>query len=271
MSQHNFRSRPLTQATFAEVNPEKAIAFYKDRFADASDFTFVFVGNIDTTAIKPLVERYIASLPATHRKESWRDIGMDYPTGVIHRDVHKGSDQKSQTQIVFSGAFDYTRRDVYRLAALVDVLQIRLRDRLREELGGTYGVGVSADPTPYPRQRYAISVGFGSSPDRVEELTRAAFAEIDSLKKYGPTSADIEKVKEIELRERESAMRQNGSWLSLISSYLRNGWDLGEILAYGEQVEKLDASEIRDAARKYLDESNYVSVSLYPAAPTTGS
>jgi zinc protease len=105
----------------------------------------------------------------------------------------------------------------------------------------------------------------------VEELTRAAFAEIDSLKKYGPTSADIEKVKEIELRERESAMRQNGSWLSLISSYLRNGWDLGEILAYGEQVEKLDASEIRDAARKYLDESNYVSVSLYPAAPTTGS
>jgi zinc protease len=153
----------------------------------------------------------------------------------------------------------------------VDVLQIRLRDRLREQLGGTYGVGVSANPTPYPRERYAISVGFGSAPDRVDELTRAAFAESDSLKQYGPTEADIEKVKEIEIRERESAMRQNGSWLALLSTYLHNGWDPRDILTYDEQVRKLKASDIRDAARKYLDEKNYVSVSLYPAVQTTGS
>jgi zinc protease len=153
----------------------------------------------------------------------------------------------------------------------VDVLQIRLRDRLREQLGGTYGVSVGADPTPYPRQRYAVSVGFGSAPDRVDELTRAAFAEIDSLKKYGPTKTDIEKVKEIEIRELERGLRENRSWLSLLTTYLQNGWDPRDILAYGEQVKKLEASDIRDAARKYLDERNYVSVSLYPAASTSGS
>jgi zinc protease len=153
----------------------------------------------------------------------------------------------------------------------VDVLQIRLRDRLREQLGGTYGVGVSANPTPYPRERYAVAVGFGSAPDRVDELTRAAFAEIDSLKKYGPTKADMEKVKEIEIRERESAMRENGSWLALLSTYVQNGWDPRDILAYAEQVKKLQPSDIRDAARKYLDERNYVAVSLYPAARTAGS
>jgi zinc protease len=105
----------------------------------------------------------------------------------------------------------------------------------------------------------------------VDELTRATFAEIDSLKKYGPTKADIEKVKEIELRERESAMRENASWLSLLSSYVHNGWELRDIQAYGESVRSLRASDVRDAARKYLDEKNYVSVSLYPAERANGS
>jgi zinc protease len=271
LSRHHPRAEPLTSATFDKMNLQESLDFYRDRFADASDFTFVFVGNIDTTTVRPLVERYIASLPSTHRKESWRDIGMDYPTGVIRRDVRKGSDDKSQTQIVFTGPFDYSRRDVYLLSALVDVLQIRLRDRLREELGGTYGVGVSANPTPYPRERYAIAVGFGSAPDRVDELTRAAFAEIDSLKRYGPTDVDIEKVKEIELRERETGLRQNASWLSLLSSYIHNGWELAGILTYDDYVRKLKASDIRDAARKYLDEKNYVAVSLYPAERANGS
>ncbi len=271
LARHHPRAEPITSATFDDMNLDESLDFYRDRFADASDFTFVFVGNIDTTALKPLVERYLASLPATHRKESWRDIGMDYPRGVIRRDVHKGSDDKSQTEIVFSGPFEYTRHDLYELSALVDVLQIRLRDRLREELGGTYSVGVSANPTGYPRERYAIAIGFGSAPDRVDELIRATFAEIDSLRRHGPTDADIDKVREIELRELESALRQNGSWLSLITQYLHNGWDLADILAYGDQVEALEASDVRDAARRYLDERNYVSVSLYPATRANGS
>ena len=271
LARHHPRAAPLTSATFDRMDLHESLDFYRERFADASDFTFVFVGNIDTTVIKPLIERYVATLPATHRKERWRDLGMDYPKGVIHREVRQGSDDKSQTQIVFSGPFKYTRHDVYMLSALVDVLQIRLRDRLREQLGGTYGVGVTANPSHYPRERYAVAVGFGSAPDRVGELTRAAFAEIDSLRKYGPTQSDIEKVKEIELRERESAMRQNGSWLALLSSYLHSDWDPRAILAYGDDVRKLTASGIRDAARKYLDERNYVAVSLFPAAPPSGS
>lgn len=271
LARHHPRAKPLTSDTFDEMNLQKSLAFYRDRFSDASDFTFVFVGNIDTTAIKPLIETYIASLPATHRGEKWRDLGVDYPRGVIRREVRKGSDPKSETQIVFSGALKYTRHEVYMLSALVDVLQIRLRDRLREELGGTYSVGVSANPTHYPRERYAVAVGFGSAPDRVEELTRATFAEIDSLRKYGPTAAELEKVKEIELRERESAMRENGSWLALLTSYVRNGWDPRGIVQYDDDVRRLRASDIRDAARRYLDERNYVSVSLYPASPSSGS
>ncbi|HEY9516271.1 MAG TPA: insulinase family protein, partial [Gemmatimonadaceae bacterium] len=208
--------------------------------------------------------------PATHRDELWRDLGLEYPRGVVRRDVHKGADPKSETRVIFTGPFEYTRHNVYVMSSLVDVLQIKLRERLREQLGGTYGVEVSAAPSHYPRQRFAISVQFGSAPDRVGELTRAMFAEIGALKADGPSAAELTKVKEIQLRERESALRQNGFWLSALSTYLYNDWDPRSILDYDDDVGRLDAASIREAARRYLDERNYVAVSLYPEKTTTG-
>jgi zinc protease len=264
LSQHHPRALPLTSATFDHMDLHRSLEFYRDRFADASDFTFLFVGNIDTLRLAPLVEQYIGALPSTHRDERWRDLGLDYPRGVIRRDVYKGSDPKSDTRIVFTGPFDFTRQNVYALSSLADVLSIRLRERLREQLGGTYGVGVSAIPEHYPRPRYAIAVDFGSAPERANELAAAVFAEIDSLKANGPRAQDLEKVKETQLRERQTSLRQNGFWLSALYGYLYNGWDPRDILAYGDQVKHLDAAAVRDAARRYLDERNYVQVTLYP-------
>lgn len=264
LASHHPRARPLTSEMFDEMDIAGSLAFYRDRFADASDFTFLFVGNIDTVAMRPLIERYIGGLPSIHRRESWRDVGVDYPRGVIRREVHRGAEPKSETSIVFTGPFEYTRHRVYLISSLVDVLQIRLHERLREQLGGTYGVSVRARPSHYPRQRYAVSVDFGSAPARVTELVRAALAEMDSLEAEGPTAAELEKVKEIQLRERQSALRQNGFWLSALSNYLYNRWDPRGILAYDDEVAKLTANDIRDAARRYLDERNYVAVSLYP-------
>jgi zinc protease len=264
LSQHHPRALPLTSATFDRMNLHRSLEFYRDRFADASDFTFLFVGNIDTLQLAPLVEQFIGGLPSTHRDERWRDLGLDYPRGIIRREVHKGSDPKSDTRIVFTGPFDFTRENVYALSSLTDVLSIRLRERLREQLGGTYGVGVSAIPEHYPRPRYAIAVDFGSAPERMSELATAVFAEIDSLKANGPRPQDLEKVKETQLRERQTSLRQNGFWLSALYSYLYNGWNPRDILAYGDQVKRLDAAAIREAARRYLDERNYVQVTLYP-------
>ena len=270
LTSHHPRAMPLTSAMFDRMDLAQSLDFYRERFADASDFTFIFVGNIDTLAIRPLVERYIGGLPATHRDELWRDLGLEYPRGVVRRDVHKGADPKSETRVIFTGPFEYTRHNVYVMSSLVDVLQIKLRERLREQLGGTYGVEVSAAPSHYPRQRFAISVQFGSAPDRVGELTRAMFAEIGALKADGPSAAELTKVKEIQLRERESALRQNGFWLSALSTYLYNDWDPRSILDYDDDVGRLDAASIREAARRYLDERNYVAVSLYPEKTTTG-
>lgn len=261
---HDPRLAPFTSATTAQMNLGASLAFYRARFANAGDFTFVFVGNIDTTTLKPLIERYIGGLPTSDTHQSWRDVGTDFARGVIHREVRRGAEPKSNTDIIYTGPLAFSRHSVYELQALEDVLQIRLRQRLRERLGGTYGVNVIATPMQFPRQRYELAITFGSSPDRVNELVQAAHAELDSIKTYGPTAADIEKVRETELRERETGLTQNGFWLTVLHSYLYNKWHLDEILAFQSEVGGLTAAEIRDAARRYLDERNVVQVSLFP-------
>ncbi|HEU4641882.1 MAG TPA: insulinase family protein [Gemmatimonadaceae bacterium] len=270
LTRHHPRAKPITERALDQMSLARSIDFYRHRFADAGGFTFFFVGNIDTLRLRPLVERYLASLPSTGKRERWRDVGLDYPRGVVKREVHKGTDPKSETAIVFSGPFQYTRHDVYLMSSLQDVLEIRLRDRLRERLGGTYGVSVSASPSHYPRERYEISVEFGSAPGRVDELTRAVFEEIDSLQRVGPTAQDLAKVKETQLRERETGLRRNGVWLSLLYAYDYNGWDPREILAYPADVRRLDAAAIRGAARRWLDRDNVVQVSLMPENPVSG-
>lgn len=261
---HNRRLAPFTSATTAKMNLDASLAFYRARFKNASDFTFVFVGNIDTTALKPLVEQYIGGLPASGAHEAWRDVGIDFARGVIHRAVHRGAEPKSNTDIIYSGPLAFSRHAVYEMQALEDVLQIRLRQRLREKLGGTYGVNVSVTPMLVPRPRYEVSIAFGSAPDRVDELVRATHAELDSIKAYGPTAADLEKVRATEMRERETGLTQNHFWLTLLHSYLYNKWNLDDIHAFDTEVRGLTAASVRDAARRYLDERNVVQVSLYP-------
>ena len=109
VSQNHLRARPMTPALVAQMNLDKSLAFYKDRFADASDFTFVLVGSFDLPTIKPLVERYLGSLPALHRKEAGRDVGIRPPAGVVEKEVTKGSTPKSQVGVVFSGPFQNNR------------------------------------------------------------------------------------------------------------------------------------------------------------------
>jgi zinc protease len=265
MTQHSFRSRPITPAVFAEVNPEKAFAFYKDRFADASDFTFVFVGNVDTTTLKPLVEKYLASLPSIGRKESWRDTGGAPPKGVVLREVRKGTELKANTIIDFSGPCVYSPENRFALRALTTLVQMRLNETLREKLGGTYSPNVSGGCSNEPRKEYGILIRFGSSLENVEPLSKATFALIDSLKVNPPSQADVDKVKEQILRTREVETRQNSYWLSNIISRDEAGEDLAGLTSvYDEMVKRLTPAQLQQAAKQYFDTSNYARFVLLP-------
>ncbi len=265
LSQHHPRAKPPSAQDMEYVRLHHAISIYRQRFADASNFTFVFVGTIDTAKLKPLVEQYIASLPATHAGEKWKDVGMSYPTSVITREVKRGIEPKAQTAIVFTGPFDFTWENVQQISALSSLLELKLRERLRQDLGGTYGVGVSANPTHYPRESYALRIDFGSAPERAAELQKAVFAEIDSVKTNGVSDKDLQKIRETDLRERETSLRQNRTWVSLLASYDVNSWDPSLILKYDDTVRALNSAGLQAAARKYFDLSRYVVVQLLPA------
>jgi zinc protease len=168
------------------------------------------------------VRRYLGGLPSTGREETWRDVGIRPPTGVVRKTVYHGMEPRARTQIVFTGSFDFNRENLYALRALEDVLRLRLRERLREDLGGTYGVRVRASGGRDPRAEYRVAVGFGAAPARLEELARVAFAQIDSLKDDGPTEEELAKVREMQLRSRETDLRTNHFWLSQLVAYNRH-------------------------------------------------
>ena len=264
MAQHSVREQPLTASTLDKIDPFKSYDFYKDRFSDASGFTFVFVGNFKPDSIKPLVEKWLGALPSTGKTETWRDTGVRPPTGIVQRVVKKGAEPKARTALIFTGPFEYTRQDRYHLSALGELLNIKLREALREDLGGTYGVGVSPSATRDPRPAYRFTIGFGSAPERLEALTAAALLQIDSVKKFGTTPEYLTKVKEAALRARETALKQNGYWLSQISMFDQSGWPLAEIPSGEKLIMALTTQDLQRAATKYLRSDNYVRVSLYP-------
>jgi zinc protease len=272
MSRNHPRSYPLTPARLDSVDIGRSLELYRDRFADASDFTFIFVGTFTLDSIQPLVERYLASLPRLDRKEQARDLGIRPPDGVIEKVVRRGLEQKSQTVLTFRGPAEYSSETQADMAVLESVLDIELRDRLREALGGTYGVGVSGAILREPWEHYQLTISFGSDPARVDELTKAVFDQIDSVKTRGASDDLLARVREIARREHETSLRQNGYWLNALGSRVRDGRPFESILSYPDRVAKVDAARLREAARRYLREDRYARFTLVPetggGAPT---
>ncbi len=266
MSQNHFRARPLSEKILAEMDLQKSLAFYKDRFADASDFTFVFVGNFAPEKIKPLVATYLGGLPARNRGETWRDTGVRPPTGVIEKTVRRGQEPKSRTRLIFTGAIDYSDRfERYVFDSMGEVLNIKLREVLREDEGGTYGVGVRTSRWRWPEGRYSISISFGCDPERLEELTQLVFAQIDSMKQQPVDQSYIDKVMEMKLRRWETDKKENRYWRNTLVWYYQNGVDLMALLTYEDEIiTKLTAEHVQKATQQYFNLENYARFVLLP-------
>jgi zinc protease len=245
-------------------NLDKSLAFYKDRFADASDFTFFFVGSFDEATMKPLVERYLGALPSLKRKETWKDIGVTTASGIVEKRVEKGIEPKSRAAIIFSGPFVFDQKQRVAIRAMSDILQNRLLQIIREELGGTYSITAGASYSKFPKQEYSISINFGSSPDRTEDLIKRVFEEIEKFKTNGPTEKQLTDEKEALIREFETSSKTNAYLLNQISARYYNGEDPAGLWMITDYYNKLDAATVQEAAKKYLDTKAFIKVTLFP-------
>ncbi|NOT59980.1 MAG: insulinase family protein, partial [Acidobacteria bacterium] len=262
--QNHPRRRMTNAAMIDEWNLDKSLAFYRDRFADASDFTFVFVGSFDLATIKPLVERYLGALPSLKRKETWKDIGVRLPTGVIEKRVEKGVEPKSQAALVFSGTLEYNATQRVALSAMAEILGTKLLETIREELGGTYSINASPSFQKNPAPEYSVTIQFGCAPERTDDLIQRVLQEVEKLKAEGPTEKQLQVQKEKMMQSYEASTQQNGYWLNQLTGKYQNNEDPAELLGVPEFYKKLDATAIQQAAKKYLNTANLIKVTLFP-------
>jgi zinc protease len=248
------------------MNLDKSFAFYKERFADASGFTFVFVGSFDVPMIKPLVERYLASLPALHRKEAGRDVGIRPPSGVVEKQVTKGHTPRSEVGIVFTGPFQNNQRNRVIVRALSDTLAGSLQRVLREDLGGTYGVSVVPDMTKRPNEEYRLAITFACDPARTQDLVKALFDVVDRFRTTGPTPDQVADVQAALRRDLEVASRDNGYLLGHLAFAYQYGEEIPDAATLRGLYDQLTAPLLREAAQTYLDTNRYVKVVLFPEA-----
>lgn len=263
LTNYHFRNRPLNVKMLDEIDLIKSISIYKNRFADASDFTFIFTGNIDLAKFKPLVETYLGGLPSLSRNEKPIDLKYINVKGEINKEVYKGIEQKSSVAIAYVGDMKWSRKNEHIMESLMDVLNIKLREAVREDKGGTYGIYGYHQIYRIPESHYTINLNFGCAPNRVEELVATVYQVLDSIKTFGPDNNVMNKIKETQKRQRELNLKKNSFWNGIIVNYIQYNENPVEILNYSNWVNEITADDIKQAANEYLNK-NVVKVVLYP-------
>jgi zinc protease len=264
LTQDHPKAKPLTVERLDQMDLAKSLAFYKERFADASDFTFVFVGSFEPAVLQPLVERYLASLPALNRKEAWKDLGIRYPAGVVERRVVKGIEPRSQSLMVFTGPFQYDQQHRTVIRAMGMALEGRLRQALREELGGTYSVSASPGYAKTPIPQYSVQIAFNADPARLDSLMTRTMQEIERFKTTGPTEQELNDVREGLLREYEANTKTNAFWLGNIANRYQLNEELDSLFTLDAGYKALTPAAIQEAARTYLNPQRMVKGTLVP-------
>ena len=247
-----------TEENWANTDYNLAVEKYKERFADASDFNFYFVGNLDPAVLKKYAELYIGSLPSTKTNEIFKDDGYRPLYGELEKHVKKGTEPKSLVKIQFRGETTYDAEEDYYLQSLGEVLSIKLIEKLREEEGGVYGVGARGGMSRNPYGSYYLTISFPCGPEKLEMLQKSALAELQKIIEKGPEAKDLAKIKETQLLEHKEQMKKNRFWLNRIKNADFNKKELKDPNLKVEKINNLTAKNIQDVAKKHGVKNKFV-------------
>jgi zinc protease len=237
---------------------------YKTQFQNPAGFKVFLVGNIDTVRLKPLVEKYLASLPVNGDPLKWKDVSLGFPEGKTNVEVRKGSAPQSMVMLMMKGKYHYDFENNLLMDALTQTLDIELREVVREQESGTYGIYISPSVEQYPRQKYSLNLGFGCAPQNVDHLVKSVFDVFEKFRKEGPDALTLKKVKETFIRTRQSDVRENSFWMNQIVNAQFEGIPIKTQGEYDAAVNSITISQIKKAAKKYLTMDHYVLGVLKP-------
>jgi zinc protease len=253
-----------TEETFDHLDLDRSMAIYKQVFNNAHGMHFTFVGNIDTLTIKPLLEKYLGSLPASPKENAYKDNNVRPVKGVVNAAIKKGKEAQSLISLVFTGETEYDPKENLVFRALLEALNIRVTEKLREEMSGIYGGGFGGTINRRPYTHYTISANIPCGPENVDKLSTALMDLIKSAQNNGIEQKDLDKVKETWKKQYRVSIQNNDFWLATLSNAWINRDNPEEVLNYEQNVNALTVEDLQKAARKYLNLNNYVKAVLYP-------
>jgi zinc protease len=265
MGNYHPRRKPFTVEDLAKLNQDKALAIFKERFKNAGQFQFTFVGSFSPDSLQPLVEKYIASLPGTAEKEQYKDPGLRYPDSRISKTIYKGRENKASVRLFFTGMLnEYAEMDDIQLGQLCKALSIRLREILREDAGGVYGVGVNGGIAREPVNSYSIGIQFGCAPENVEKLIALVLEEINHVKADGIAQENLDKVIAEQLRSLENDVKENSYWRYQLEQAFFRGNDPVRINEAPKRIKQITVARTKALANTFFNDDRFIRIVLLP-------
>lgn len=242
-----------------KVNYDRIMEMYQERFAEAGDFTFFFVGNIDMESIKPLIAQYIASLPTIGRKENFRDNKMNIAKGEHMKEYAKEQQTPMATNfILYSGKCKYGLKETLLMSMLTQALDIVYTEEVREKEGGTYGVSCIGDISKYPKTEALLQIVYQTDPAKKEQLNKIIDAQVVKMATEGPTAEHMQKIKEYMLKKHKDNQKENSYWLGCMSEWVDKGVD--QVNGYEELVNAITVKDVQKFASKLVKQNNKITV-----------
>lgn len=249
---------------FDKIRLERVLEIYKEIYGNAYGMHYTFVGNIDMEKVRPLIEKYIASLPASPRENKYKDNGIRLIQGNTEAILKRGKEKQSFITMMWEGETEYSRDEKLNLAALLEVLNIKIIEKLREDMSGIYGGGIYGGINKRPYVHYSIAAVMPCGPENVNELSKAFFDLIKEAQEKGIEQKDLDKVKETWKTQHRVNLQSNDWWLSTLSNAWIDRTDPEQVLDYEKRVDAITTDDLKKAARKFLTLNNILKAVLYP-------
>jgi zinc protease len=243
---------------------DRSFNIYKEIYGNAYGWHFTFVGNVDVAKMKPLLEMYLGSLPSKEKENKFTDVGLRPVKGAVETTINKGAAKQSIVRLIFTGDATYSLDENLKLNVLMDALNIKIIEKLREDMGGIYGGRMYGSVINRPYNHYAINVNLPCGLENVDKLTTALFEIIKNARDSGVSQKDLDKVKETLQKQNDDKMKTNDHWMDVLTMAWIEHDNPGWIYDYSKKLAALTVSDMQETAKKYFNLDNYIKAVLNP-------
>lgn len=270
---NNSPLRPIqipTTEDVSKIDMNRVVEIYKNEFSNADGFHFFIVGNVDEAALKPLMEKYIASLPAKGTTPDFKDNGLRTFTGKKQLHFKKGSEPQSLVITGYMGEIPFSEDLAIQADMIGQILTIKVLEEIREKMGAMYSGGVNGSVEQYPYAHYSFMGQFPCGPENVDAILKQAAQEVADIKANGPDAKNLDKVKLAMIEKRKESIKTNEYWAAKLEQLTMWNRSKQRFFDFEKIVNGVTVNDIKASANKMLTDKNVLEAVLYPAEVKAG-